>query len=70
MRQWSSILDFAETPTGDVVDEATNGDTLGNPRMRAELLQLVADIFLDVLEGIEGGGSDNGGPGAILDSAA
>ena len=57
-RRWSGILDFAETATCDVVDEAADGDTLGNPRMGAELLQLVADIFFDVLEGVEGGGSD------------
>jgi hypothetical protein len=41
-------------PTGDVVDEAADGDTLGNPQMGAELLQLVAYIFFDVLEGVEG----------------
>jgi hypothetical protein len=70
MGQWSGVLDFAEAPTGDVVDEAADGDTLGNPRMSPELLQLVADIFFDVLEGIEAGGSDSGGSGAILDSAA
>ncbi len=38
--------------------------------MGAELLQLVADIFFDVLEGVEEGGSHSGGPGAMLDSGA
>jgi hypothetical protein len=38
--------------------------------MGAELLQLVADIFVYVLEGVEEGGSDGGGSGAILDSGA
>src|SRR5712692_1932307 len=38
--------------------------------MGAELLQLVADIFFDVLEGVEEGGSNSGGSGAILDSGA
>jgi hypothetical protein len=70
MGQWSGILDFAEAATGDVVDEAAGGDTLGNPRMSPELLQLVANIFFDVLEGIEVSGSDSGRSGAILDSAA
>jgi len=55
---------------GDVVDEAAHGDGLGNPGMGAELLQLVADIFIDVLEGVEEGGSNSGGSGAILDSGA
>jgi len=34
----SSVLDFAETSTGHVVDEATDSDTPGNPGMSAELL--------------------------------
>ena len=38
--------------------------------MGAELLQLVADIFFDVLESIEGRGRKSGGSGAILDSVA
>ena len=38
--------------------------------MGAELLQLVADIFIDVLEGEEEGGSYSSRPGAILDSSA
>ena len=56
--------------SGDVVDEATDSDTHGNPGMGAELLQLVADIFIDVLEGEEEGGSYSSRPGAILDSSA
>src|SRR5437016_1396365 len=66
----SEVLDFAEMAAGDVVDEAADGDGLGNPRMGAELLQLVADIFFDVLEGIEEGGGNSSGPGAVLDSGA
>src|SRR5258706_9218723 len=54
----------------DVVDEAAHGDGLGNPWMGAELLQLVADIFIDVLEGVEEGGSNGGSSGAILDLVA
>jgi hypothetical protein len=38
--------------------------------MGAELLQLVADIFFDVLEGVEESGSNSGRSGAILDSGA
>ena len=66
----SGVLDFAETSTGDVVDEAADSDALGNPRMGAELLQLVADIFIYVLEGVEEGGSNSSRSGAILDSSA
>src|SRR5258708_2645296 len=66
----SGVLDFPQMAASDVVDEAADGDGLGNPRMGAELLQLVADIFFDVLEGVEEGGSNGGGSGAILDSGA
>ena len=61
---------FAELAGGDVVDKAADGDTFWNPRMGAELLQLVTHIFIDVLEGVEEGGRDGGGSRAILDSGA
>ena len=38
--------------------------------MRAKLLQLMTDIFVDVLKGIEKCGRDGGGPCAILDPVA
>ena len=38
--------------------------------MGAELLQLVADVFIDVLESVEEGRSDGGGSSAILDLVA
>src|SRR5260370_40910898 len=38
--------------------------------MGPELLQLVADLVFEVLEGVEEGGSNSGGSGAILDSGA
>ena len=38
--------------------------------MTAKLLQLVSDVFLDVLEGVEKCGGDRRGPGAIVDSSA
>ena len=59
-----------EKATRDVVDEAADGYSLGNPGMGVELLQLVADIFFDVLEGVEEGWSNCGGSGEILDSGA
>ena len=38
--------------------------------MRGELLQLVANIFIDILEGVEKRGSQSGGPREILDSGS
>ena len=38
--------------------------------MGAEFLKLVADVFVDVLEGEEESGSDGGGAGAGLDTVA
>jgi len=38
--------------------------------MCAELLQLLADIFVDVLEGAEKGARNHGGAGAILNPGA
>ena len=38
--------------------------------MTAKLLQLVADVFFDVLERVEKCGGDRRGPGAIVDSSA
>src|ERR1700730_10772474 len=68
--QRSGILDFTKKAIGDVVDKAADGDSLGNPGMRVELLQLWADIFINVLEGVEEGGSNSGDSGAVLDSVA
>src|SRR6266849_3572048 len=66
----SGVLDFTEMAAGNVVDKAADGEGLGNPGMGAELLQLVADIFFDVLERVEEGGGDSLGSGAVLDSGA
>jgi len=38
--------------------------------MGAQFLQLLADIFFDVLEGIEEGGRNSGRSSALLDSGA
>ena len=64
------MFDFAEKAAGDVVNEAANHDGIRNPRVGAELLQLVAYIFFDVLEGVKEGRSNSGGSGAILNSVA
>ena len=66
----SRVLDFAEAPVGHVVDEAAHGDFFGDPGMGAQLLELVTDVFFDVLEGVEEGRSDGGGSGAVLDLRA
>ena len=51
------LLDLTEKAGGNVVDKATNGDNFRNPRMGADLLQLVPDIIFNVLEAVEIGGS-------------
>jgi hypothetical protein len=66
----SGVFDFAEEAGSYVVNEAADGERFGNPGMGAELLQLVANVFFDVLEGVKEGGRDGGGAGAILDSGA
>src|SRR5712664_467989 len=66
--QHSAVFDFAEAAAGDVIDEAADGHCLGNPWMRMKFLQLVADIFFDVLEGIEKSRCNRGCSGTILDS--
>jgi len=64
------VLDFAELAGGYVVDEAADGYGGGDPGVGAKLLQLVAHVFFDVLEGVEEGWGDGGGSGAILDAGA
>lgn len=66
----SACLDFAEEAGDDVVDEAARGDVFGNPGMRAEFLQLLADVPLNVVEGVEMRRGDGGGSGTILDHRA
>lgn len=38
--------------------------------MSAEFLQLMANVFFDVLKGVKEGGRDGGSAGVILDSGA
>ena len=64
------MLDFTKPSAGDIVDEAADGNGIRDPWMGAELLQLVADVFIDVLESVEEGRSDGGGSSAILDLVA
>lgn len=66
----SEVFDFTEAAGSYVVDEAADGYGLRYPWMGAELLELVADVFVDVLEGEEERGSDGGGAGAVLDAGA
>src|SRR4029077_16318474 len=65
-----TILNFAKQTAGYVVDEATDPDRFRNPGVGAKFLQLMADIFINVLEGVEERGSDSRGPGPVLDSGA
>ena len=69
-KKGSKVLDLAQEPRDNVVDEAAYGNFLGNPRMRAEFLQLMAHVFVDVLESIEKGWSDRGSARAILNAGA
>jgi hypothetical protein len=62
------VLDFAKEAGSYVVYEAANRECFRNPRMGAKFLQLVADVFFDVLESVKEGGGNGGSAGAILDS--
>src|SRR5437667_4670394 len=66
----SEVFDFAELAVADVVDEAADDHGPGNPGMGAELLHMVADVFFELMEGVEEGGGNGGGSRAILDSGA
>ena len=65
-----SILDFAQTAIRHIIDKSADCNLLRNPGMAPKLLQLVADIFLDVLERVEEGWGDGCSARAILDSSA
>ena len=67
---YSAACDFAKFSGGHIIDKSSYGDFLGNPRMRAKLLQLMADIFVDVLKRVKERGRDGCGSCAILDSVA
>ena len=67
---WRYRFDFTEKAAADVVDESADGDRFGNPWVRVQLLQLMAYIFIYVLECVEESGSKCGGAGGILDSGA
>ena len=53
----SDVFNFAEKAGGDVIYKAANSDSLRNPRVRTEFLELLTDIFIDVFERVEIGGS-------------
>src|SRR5215470_543278 len=66
----SEVLDLAEQAAQDVVDEAADNHFPRNPGMSAQLLQLVAYVFVDVLEGVEKCRCNGSCAGAILDARA
>ena len=57
-------------PCGNFIDKTTNGNGFWNPWMGTEFLQLLADIFFEVLKCVEVAGWNSGSPGTILDSSA
>src|SRR3984893_19048646 len=63
------ISDFAEPAVGYVIDKASHCNLFGNPRVGAQLLQLMTNVFVDILEGVKER-SDRGGSRAILNSRA
>ena len=65
-----AACDFAKASVGHIINEATHRDFLGNPGMRAQLLQLMAHILFNVLEGIKERGRDGRGSRAVLDPVA
>ncbi len=66
----SAAGDFAKLSAGHIIDKSAHGDFLGNPRVGAKLLQLMTDIFVDVLKSVEKRGRDGCSSSAILDSVA
>src|SRR5579864_3616828 len=64
------ISDFPEPAVGHVIDKTAHSYLFGNPRMGAQLLQLVANVFVDILKGVKEGWSHRGGSRAILDTRA
>jgi hypothetical protein len=65
-----AAADFTQLSTGYIIDKSAHGDFLGNPGVRAELLQLMTNIFVDVLKGVKERRRDGRGPCAILDPVA
>jgi len=61
---------FTQLSAGHIIDKTAHGDLLGNPGVRAKLLQLMTDIFVDVLKGVKERGRDGCSPSAVLDSVA
>src|SRR6516162_3858473 len=66
----SAVLNFAQEAGRDVVDKPANGDFFRNPRMGAQLLQLVADVLVNILEGVKKGRRNGSRARAILDARA
>src|SRR5581483_5013934 len=64
----SGFFHFAQQTASHVVDKTAGHDLLRNPRVRPQLLQLVADILFDIPEGIEKGRRDGCGSGGVLDA--
>src|SRR5215471_15095411 len=69
-QQGSSARNFTQPSAGHIVDESAHGNLLRHPRMRSQLLQLVAHILFDVFERIKECRRDGGGTGAVLDHGA
>src|SRR5690349_12329761 len=66
----SSHRNLAQPASAYVVDEAAHRYLLWNPRMGAQLLQLVPHVFVNILEGVEKSRRNRRGSRAVLDARA
>src|ERR1700730_5807281 len=64
------VRNFAQKASGDIVHKPSNCDSFWNPRVGAKFLQLLANIFVNILKAIEVGGRNRSRPCAALDSGA
>src|SRR5258708_38742530 len=64
----SDVFNFAQKARGDVIYKAANSDSLRNPRVGMEFLELLTHIAFDVFERVEISGSNGGCTGPTVDS--
>ena len=66
----AALLNFPQPPTPHIIDKPPRNQFFGNPWMSAEFLQLVADVFFNVLESEKKRGRNRRRSRAILNAGA